>query len=56
VGITEHGTAAGGDGHGRLRKVYNHTGSNSAIELGDVTLEQISIASLHDGKSEVDVA
>jgi ABC-type transporter Mla MlaB component len=56
VGITEHGTAAGGDGYGRLRKVYNHTGNNSAIELGDVTLEQISIASLHDGKSEVDVA
>lgn len=56
VGITEHGTAVGSEGYGRLRKVYNHTGNDSAIELGDVTLEQIAIASIRQDNPELDVA
>lgn len=52
VGITESGTAMGAERPGRLRKVYGLSKGASAMDLADVTLEQISIASLRDRTGE----
>jgi ABC-type transporter Mla MlaB component len=54
VGITEDGTAIGNEQQGRLRKVYDLGTNASVMDLGDVTLEQIAIASQRGRSGEGD--
>jgi hypothetical protein len=55
VGITEDGTAIGNERPGRLRKVYDLSKSASAMDLGDVTLEQIAVAYQRDRTGDANV-